>query len=148
MICAMTQMRQRQRCFDIVIMALTIWFCCGGAIASADSGVGAGTARAQFANDDLGWTHHLAVGLGCVVVISLLGWLTVVLARKFGLSQPQTGSSATIKFHVLASRRITPRLHIAAIQISNECIVVIADNGRAIEKLAELPMPSASGTSK
>jgi hypothetical protein len=121
--------------------------CClfGKAFAAAETAGTGPSAQAHFASDDLGLVHHLAIGLGCVVVIAVLGWLCVVLARRYGLALPKADGANPIPLRVLASRRVTQRLHIAAIQVSKERIVVIADNGHAIVALAEIPNDASSG---
>jgi len=110
----------------------------GKALAAAQAV--AESAPPAFAGDDLGLIHHIAVGLGCVVVIALLGWATVVWSRKHGwpaLGQP----SAELPLRVLAVRRVGQRLQVAAVQVSPGQVVVIADNGQAIVKIAEMPAP-------
>jgi hypothetical protein len=120
------------------------WCLFGRAYAAAEAAGTGPSTQAHFASDDLGLVHHLAIGLGCVVVIAVLGWLAVVLARRYGLALPKTGVADAIPLRILASRRVTQRLHIAAIQVSKERIVVIADNGHAIVTLAEFPNDASS----
>lgn len=139
----------RLRCTNISLqfcVATSAWFASRQAVAVADTGVLPTADQPHFAADDLGLVHHLAVGLGSVVVLALLGCLAVYVARKYGLALPRTVAGGDFSLRILASRRVSPRLHVAAIQISHDRIVILADNGQAIEKLAEFPVDSAPGT--
>jgi len=92
--------------------AFPLWLESGGSpvycddIAQANESV---PSRQQFATDDFGFVHHLALGLGGVLIIALLGWLAVVVARRYGLSRRLTVRGES-HLRVLDVRRVTQRL--------------------------------------
>mgnify|MGYP000435667453 CR=1 FL=1 len=101
-----------------------------------------GAADTAGKHADLNLTHHLAVGLGCVVLIALAGACVVFLARRYGFAQRpgRIGANSFSPLRVLQVRRVAPGLRVFVVRVSSDRAVVVADNGRALEKLCELPL--------
>lgn len=135
--------RSGWRCCAPILVACSLG---GAALADTDPTATAApsatvAATPAFAREDAGITHRLAVGLGAVFLIALISAALVVAARRYGalrglLLQPRGQDG----LRTLAVRRVNSRLTVVKIQISNELAVVIADNGHAICKLAEVPV--------
>lgn len=105
-----------------------------------------GMVDAPNTTSDIDLVHRLAVGLGAVAIIGLIGWAAVILARRYGLPTAMgNGARRPVSVRVIDVRRITPRLHIATIQVSEDRAVVLADNGQSIVVIAETPLASRAG---
>jgi len=95
----------------------------------------AGTSQGSGSGDPQ-LTHSLSVGIGAVLIIAALGCLLVIASRRLKLPLATRGAGASLR--ILASRRPSARLHLVTVEVAPGRAVVIADNGRAIEKLAEI----------
>lgn len=113
-----------------------------GASASAAS---PSNALATFRKDDDDIGRRLVYGLVFVGVVALAGWAAIKLAGK-GLPWPSAlRTSARSPLRVVGVVRVTPKLLVASIRVAPDLVIVVADNGSSIVKLAELAGADSAG---
>lgn len=87
--------------------------------------------------DDVG--RRLVYGLVFVGMVALAGWAAVRLAGKGMLLPWALRPSARSRLRLVGVVRVTPKLLVASIRVAPDLVIVVADNGSSIIKLAELP---------
>lgn len=111
----------------------------GFALASASADPDASNGVLQgFRKDDADVGRRLIYGLLFVLAVAAAGWGALKLSGKPWFFSSGLRPAAKHSLRLMEVVRISPKLLMAKVRVSAELVVVIADNGASIVKLAEL----------